>query len=169
MVKFLQLFQKLFTGFFIVIIAISLLTWLGVISPFERFEHNVRGSVGEKLLASAEKGDADAQNKLGTLLYVQAQKQKSDFSQAIGWLRKASQQNHPIAQMNLAYAYKAGNGVPIDNEKAIQLFHQCGLNYLRMGFPMDAKDAVYSIGQINKKHPMKLTLIQAIKEYENKH
>ncbi|PCH83194.1 MAG: hypothetical protein COB89_06980 [Piscirickettsiaceae bacterium] len=31
----------------------------------------------------------------------------------------AAEQQHPIAQTNLAFAYKAGNGVTKDNEKAI--------------------------------------------------
>ena len=100
------------------------------------------------------------------MLYTRAKKQNGDFTEAIEWFEKASEQNHPIAQMNLAVAYKAGNGVAMDKEKAIELFHQSGLNYLRMGSPMDAKDSVYNINRLNSIHPLKRDLINAIKEFE---
>ena len=164
--KFLRALQTLFTGFFLIIIFISLLTWLGFISTFKKAETSLSSDVRNNLEVIANSGNPDAQNKLGALLYVSAKKRKKDFSEAIDWLNKAAKQNHPVAQTNLAYAYKAGNGVTADNEKAIELFYQAGLNYLHMGFPMDAKDNIYSINQLNKSHPLKLKLVDAIKEYE---
>ncbi|ORU90913.1 MAG: hypothetical protein A6F71_08195 [Cycloclasticus sp. symbiont of Poecilosclerida sp. M] len=71
MIKLLQLLQKLFTSFFVLVIFASLLTWAGIIDPFEQFEKSVRGDVESKLRIEAKAGDADAQNKLGTLLYAE--------------------------------------------------------------------------------------------------
>lgn len=129
----LQLLQKLFTSFFLIIIAISLLTWLDFINPFGKIESAMSGDVQKKLTAEASTGNAHAQNKLGTLLYVQAKKHNGDCTGTVHWFEKASAQEHPIAQLNLAFAYKAGNGVPIDPNKASTLLHKSGLNFLKMG------------------------------------
>jgi len=164
--KILEQLQKAFTAFFLIVIALSILTWLGVINPFDRFESRTSSAVEDKLRVAALEGDADAQNKLGTLLYKKAEKYNTDFSEAIDWFNEAGRQHHPIAQVNLGFAYKAGNGVIQNNDEAIKHFYQSGLNFLRIGFPMDAKDNVYSINKINSKHPLKFDLIAAIKKYE---
>ncbi|ORU90914.1 MAG: hypothetical protein A6F71_08200 [Cycloclasticus sp. symbiont of Poecilosclerida sp. M] len=66
----------------------------------------------------------------------------------------------------MAFAYKAGNGVTQSNEKAIELFYSAGLNYLKIGYPMDAKDNVFSINHIDNNHPLKHSLNAAIQDYE---
>lgn len=164
--KTLQYLQKLFSGFFILIIAMSVLTWLGFINPFDTFESSMSDRVESKLRIEAASGKPDSQNKLGTLLYVAAKKTQGDFSEAISWFEKAGRQDHPIAQMNLAFSYKAGNGVLQNNQKAIELFHSAGLLFLKREFPMDAKDCVHAIAKINSVHPLKTSLIQAITRYE---
>jgi len=164
--KTLQFLQKLLTGFAVILIAISVLTRLGFIDPVSRFESLMRGDVEEKLRIEAELGDADSQNKLGTFLYMLANKQQGDFTEAVDWIKKASHQQHPIAQMNLGFAYKAGNGVPLNHEKAITLFYQAGLNFLRTGYPLDARDNIFNINNIDASHPLKQELLQAIVSYE---
>jgi len=164
--KILEQLQKAFTVFFLIIITLSTLTWLGIISPFDKFESATSSIVEDKLRVDALTGNADAQNKLGTLLYRKAEKYNTDYSEAIDWFNEASRQHHPIAQVNLGFAYKAGNGVLQSNDEAIKHFYQSGLNFLRLDFPMDAKDNVYSINKINSKHPLKFDLIAAIKKYE---
>lgn len=164
--KILRLLEKLFTGFFLLVIAISMLTWLGIINPFDTFESAMVGKVENKLRIEASSGNADVQNKLGTLLYTQAKNKNGDFSEALEWFYMATEQQHPIAQTNLAFAYKAGNGVTKDSEKAILFFYQGGINFLKIGFPMDAKDNVYNISRINSNHPLREKLIAAIKAYE---
>ena len=164
--KILEQLQKAFTVFFLIIITLSILTWLGVISPFDKFESATSSIVEDKLRVDALTGNAEAQNKLGTLLYKRAEKYNTDYSEAIDWFNEASRQRHPIAQVNLGFAYKAGNGVLQSNDEAIKHFYQSGLNFLRLDFPMDAKDNVYSINKINSKHPLKFDLIAAIKKYE---
>ncbi|MBL4783673.1 MAG: sel1 repeat family protein [Porticoccaceae bacterium] len=166
--KILQLLQQLFTGFFLIIISISILTWMGVFNPFEKIESAMSGDVENKLTAEASSGNADAQNKLGTLLYVQAKKQKGGFTEAIHWFEQASEQEHPIAQLNLAFAYKAGNGVPADPSKAISLLYKSGVNFIKMGYPMDARDNVHSMVAINPNHPLNEALMKALKADDKK-
>ncbi len=100
-------------------------------------------------------------------LYKRGQKGTDDFDEAIKWLNAANEQNHSIAQMNLAYAYKRGHGVPANNDKAIELFYQSDLNFLRTDDILDAKDRIYNINRINAIHPLKQNLIEAIARYKD--
>lgn len=156
--KAFDYFRKFLAGLTFVIVAMLLLTWAGVFDSSKRIPPAVMGDVEINLRFKAESGEAAEQNKLATLLYTRAKKQNGDFTEAIEWFEKASEQNHPIAQMNLAVAYKAGNGVAMDKEKAIELFYQSGLNYLRIGSPMDAKDSAYNINRLNSIHPTAVPL-----------
>ncbi|MEH6502875.1 MAG: hypothetical protein V7682_03115 [Cycloclasticus sp.] len=158
--------EKIFRTIFFIAIGIGVLALFGIYNPLEEFNSAIKGDVIEKLSLRAQAGDADAQNKLGTFLYTEAQEQQGDFTEAIMWLEKAHQQNNPIAELNLAFAYKSGTGVDLDSDKAIELFYQAGLNFLHLGFPMDAKDCVYEIAKLNAIHPLKRELINAIKEFE---
>jgi len=124
------------------------------------------GEVETNLRIDAEAGNPDAQNKLGTLLYKRDRRLNGDFVEAIMWLESANSQDHPIAQMNLAFAYKNGVGVNQNTEKAITLFHQSGLNYLRLNQPDYAMDSVQNIYKLNSIHPLKQDLIKAIKRFE---
>jgi len=94
-ISFLTLFERTFNFIFIVIILAGLLSWLGVIDPLNSFESIVREDVKKKLLLEARAGDAEAQNKLGTLLYTQAKESNGDFGEGIKWLNEASNQNSP--------------------------------------------------------------------------
>ena len=164
--KFLKRLQQLLTGIMLLIITLSILTWLGVINPFASFEKSQAGAIKTKLSSKATEGDADAQNKLGTLLYTAAKRENGDFTQATQWFKLAAEQKHPIATMNLGFAYKAGNGVEKNEEQAIQQFYKAGLLFLEIEFPMDAKDSVHDISTIDAQHPRKADLIKAIKLYE---
>jgi len=158
--------QNAFRSLLIIIISFSVLALLGLYNPIEHFQSTIQSDVIDKLRTKAKMGSAEAQNKLGTFLYTRAQEQQGDFSEAIMWLEKAHQQNNPIAELNLAFAYKSGQGVTPSNERAIELYYQAGINFLQQGFPMDAKDCVYEISQINTIHPLRRELINAIKAYE---
>jgi len=164
--KILLTLQKLLTGIAVILIITGVLTRLGFIDPVGSFESAMRGDVEKKLRVEAELGNVDAQNKLGAFLYRLAQNNQEDFSEAIEWIKLASEQKHPIAQMNLAYAYKAGNGVPLDKQKAIEFFYQSGLSFLRTGYPLDAKDNISNINKIDKNHPLKHKLVEAIERYQ---
>jgi|TARA_R110002096_G_scaffold379_6_gene2319 tetratricopeptide (TPR) repeat protein len=166
MIKFLTYLNNLSRLLLFIIVGFSVLALTGIYNPAEHIQSYIQNDVIEKLRNNAEEGNVEAQNKLGTLLYTIAQEQQGDFSEAIMWLEKAHQQNNPIAELNLAFAYKSGQGVTPSNERAIELYYQAGINFLQQGFPMDAKDCVYEISQINTIHPLRRELINAIKAYE---
>lgn len=62
------------------------------------------------LLARAERGDAHAQMWLGTY-YEQGRFGRTDFQEALKWLRKAAVQGDPDAQVCLGQMYEDGEGV----------------------------------------------------------
>ena len=161
--KLFDSIKKFLLGFTLVTVAMMLLIWAGFFNSVKRVPPEVLGTIEVNLRIQSETGNADAQNKLATLLYTRAKENNGDYDEAIEWFEKASNQNHPVAQMNLAYAYKSGNGVPLNKEKAIQFFYQSGLNYLRLERPTDAMDSAYNIHRLNSIHPLKRDLINAIK------
>jgi uncharacterized protein len=62
-------------------------------------------------LASAEQGDANAQNTLG-LMYQYGSNVPKDYAKALQYLQRAADQSNPDAQNNLALMYEYGRGVP---------------------------------------------------------
>ena len=72
---------------------------------------------GEEFRKAAEKGDADAQYKLG-LCYHSDQ----NYSEAIKWYRKAAEQNFANAQLTLGNFYEHGLGVTQDYSEAIRWY-----------------------------------------------
>jgi len=77
----------------------------------------------QKWLPLGEKGDADAQNRLG-ILYQNAQGVPQDDTQAASWYQKAADQGNSNAQFNLAILYETGKGVAQDYVKALALYRQ---------------------------------------------
>jgi len=67
----------------------------------------------EILLPLAEKGDAEAQFKVG-FMYVHGRGVDRDFDEAIKWMTAAAEQGYPEAQYNLALSYDIGRGVARD-------------------------------------------------------
>lgn len=66
---------------------------------------------------NAEKGDLDAQYKLG-LLHLTGKGALQDFGEAAKWLKLSAEQGHPQAQFQLGLIYRVGHGVPIDAGQA---------------------------------------------------
>ena len=67
--------------------------------------------------ASAEQGDADAQNKLG-VMYDNGEGVAQDYAVAVSWYRKAADQGNARAQSNLGLMYANGDGVAQDYVQA---------------------------------------------------
>ncbi len=65
----------------------------------------------------AGRGDAEAQFSLGVKFAGEGAAQ--DYAQAAQWYLKAADQNHALAQFNLAIMYAAGQGVPRDASKSM--------------------------------------------------
>ena len=70
---------------------------------------------------AAEKGYADAQNRLG-MRYLHGQGVKQDSAKAFEWQMRAAQQGHMKAQFNVGQAYEHGDGVDTDLKQAFQWY-----------------------------------------------
>ena len=64
----------------------------------------------------AEAGDIEAQYNLG--VYAAGRGVSQDAAEAVTWFRRAAEQGHAGAQLNLGLMYAAGRGVPQDNVEA---------------------------------------------------
>jgi uncharacterized protein len=69
------------------------------------------------VLASAEQGDASAQQSLGER-YEYGKGVSQSYDQAVEWYRRAAEQGNAEAQYNLGSVYSDGKGVPQDHRKA---------------------------------------------------
>ena len=72
-------------------------------------------------LVEAERGDAQAQNKLGDI-YRLVQVVDRDLVVANHWYRLAAEQGYVAAQYNLALMYRFGLGVKSCKEEAFKLY-----------------------------------------------
>ena len=71
--------------------------------------------------ARAERGDADAECRLGYAHYY-GKGVRQDYAEAVRWYRKAADQGIAKAQYDLGYLYHHGQGVPQDNAEAFRWF-----------------------------------------------
>jgi TPR repeat protein len=51
-------------------------------------------------------------------MYATGQPFKQDHKEALKWYRKAADQNHPTAQLNMALMYSKGQGAPVNPTQA---------------------------------------------------
>lgn len=77
----------------------------------------------EEFKAKAEKGDAEAQFKLGGCYRVGVGVAKA-APEAVKWYRKAAEQGHAQAQNNLGTCYYTGNGVTSDKVEAVNWYRK---------------------------------------------
>jgi len=75
----------------------------------------------KKLQPVAERGNADAQLRLG-LMYREGNGVPKDDKQAVAWLSKAAEQGQSEAQENLGFSYAKGLGVERDWVQADKWF-----------------------------------------------
>ncbi len=71
-----------------------------------------------ELAKQAEKGDADAQFRLGVVCHEGRGVVQSDET-AVFWYRKAAEQGHRSAQHNLGVCYYEGQGVRIKRREIL--------------------------------------------------
>jgi len=69
----------------------------------------------------AERGDAEAQFKLG-LMYQEGQVVPSSDVEAIKWYMRAAEQGHAYAQYNLGVMYDKGEAIPQNYTEAVKLY-----------------------------------------------
>ena len=73
----------------------------------------------DKLIQSAENGDAKSQYHLG-VLYHDGKDVDQNYFQAAYWYRKAAEQGHNKAQLYLGLLYSRGYGVPRNYDEAVK-------------------------------------------------
>jgi tetratricopeptide (TPR) repeat protein len=77
----------------------------------------------DRLVASAENGDADAQVKLGILYYEgMADSPRPDYAEAMKWFQRAADQGDAEAQDRIGLMYYLGKGVPKDYAEAARWY-----------------------------------------------
>ncbi len=107
------------------------------------------------LKAKAERGDAEAQYRLGHC-YSNGDVVPKDEKKAVVWFRKAANQGHAGAQNQLGMAYYYGLGVDSDKKKAVFWYRKAanqghdwaqywlaGCYHNGMGVPKDIEKAKY--------------------------
>ena len=76
----------------------------------------------ERLLESAQKGDAEAQFELGKNYETGRIGLPKDFAQAEHWYRLAAEQGDPFAEASLGLLYQFGKGVKKDSVQALMWY-----------------------------------------------
>lgn len=77
----------------------------------------------DRLVASAEKGDAAAQVELGILYYNgMANSPRPDYAEALKWFQRAADQGNAGAQDRIGLMYYSGKGVPQDFAEAARWY-----------------------------------------------
>ncbi len=73
--------------------------------------------------ASAEKGDAKAETRLGSMYYY-GEGVSRDYSEALRWFRRAADQGAARAQYDVGLMYDLGKGVPQDDAEALRWYRK---------------------------------------------
>lgn len=86
----------------------------------------------ERLLESAQHGDADAQFELGKNYETGRIGLPKDFAQAEHWYRQAAVQGDPFAEASLGLLYQFGKGLPKDTVQAL-MWYEIALTHSKGG------------------------------------
>lgn len=100
---------------------------------------NAPSGANRQLLADAEKGDAEAQFKLGRA-YAEGLGVPIDHAKAVAQYRRAAEQGHALAQYGLAWSYFRGEGV---DESDIE-----GFRWIRKAADQGSREAQFSLAEI---------------------
>jgi hypothetical protein len=82
----------------------------------------------ERLLESAQAGDADAQFELGKNYETGRIGLSKDLSRAQYWYRKAADQGDPFAEVSLGILFNFGKGVPRDYVQAYMWYERAAIH-----------------------------------------
>ncbi len=119
-------------------LAAALLLLPGTCSPAQSSEKaSARKKEIEDLKEVAYAGDVNAQVHLG-VIYLTGDGVTKDDAEAVKWLRKAADQDSPLAERYLAEMYFKGRGVPADNEQAAK--------WLRLAAEQGDAQSQYNLG-----------------------
>jgi len=97
--------------------------------------HDASVASVKQIRAAAEKGDADAQFKLG-MTYYYGYDVAQDSAQAALWFRKAAEQGNSNAQCALGVMYDTGQGVAQDDTQAAFWYHKAAVQEKAAPYPV---------------------------------
>ena len=120
----------------IALTAISLLLSCGLASAQSSEAASARQRAIADMKQIAYAGDVDAQLHLG-VIYLTGDGVPKDDVEAVKWLRKAADQDSPLAQRYLAEMYFKGRGVTADTAEAAK--------WLRMAAEQDDAQSQYNL------------------------
>lgn len=86
----------------------------------------------------ADKGDAAAQDMLGTIYFNGLGGVSSNYAEALKWYRLSADQNNALAQYDLGFMYEVGAGVLKSGEEALKWF--------RLAADQSEPHALYALG-----------------------
>jgi TPR repeat protein len=89
----------------------------------DALKHKDYAAAVKELRPLADKGDAEAQYRMG-LMYEYGAGVPADKAQMVAWLRKSAAQGHAAAECELGILYSLGEGVPHDDAQAVQWFRK---------------------------------------------
>ena len=98
-------------------------------------------SIVEKYRRDAERGDAEAQNRLGLCYDNGTNGVQENNVEAVKWFRKAAEQGHAAAQYNLGMCYESGEGVAQAKAAAVKWYRKAAEQGLEA-----AKEALTRLG-----------------------
>lgn len=135
----------------LVILALVVATGMGV----RVRDVTLAESTADAVRSAAERGDADAQFRLG-MMHVEGQGAERDDALALGWFRRAADSGHAAAQNSVGIFYTLGRGTARDDAVAMQWLRRSaeqgftgadsniGLMYLQgRGVPQDMGQALH--------------------------
>jgi TPR repeat protein len=105
----------------IVVAAAMLGSWFAGISASA--QTNDAASFARHLRALADKGDVEAQYKLGTT-YDEGLGVSKDYTEAFKWFSLAAEQGHAHSQFRVGDMYVSGDGVAKNDGEAVKWFHK---------------------------------------------
>ncbi len=88
--------------------------------PIAVAQQSTDGGAVESLRKRAEKGEVEAQYRLG-LRYARGEGVPQSWTEALGWYRKAADRGYSHAQFDLAVMYYKGSGVEKNSTEALRL------------------------------------------------
>ncbi len=101
--------------------ALSTAAMAGVEEGLAAYDKDDYATAFKELKPLAEKGNAVAQSKLGSM-FASGNGVKKDFSEAAKWWRKAAKQGDAAAQINIGVMYESGDGVKQDYAEAMKWY-----------------------------------------------
>lgn len=97
----------------------------------------------------AEKGDAEAQYKLG-LHYADGRGVAKNYEEALKWFRKSAKKGNAHGQFELGYLYETGRGVEKDQKEAMRWYKKAA--------EQGNTHAVWRLENVNAKEKFEATL-----------